>query len=195
MQGSWTEEAAHIHDLELSHPLTVEEALSFYRGESRQRIEAALAAAIERGEPCDLELEMISAKGIVRHVRTIGFPVRENGKVVRVEGAVQDVSSRRAAELRAKQGELLLDSVFEALPDLFFVLGQDGIIRDYRGRRGDLYVPPERFLGKRMVDCLPPEVAAKFRAGSGGAHRRRCPGLGGETNCPCMVGCATSRRA
>ena len=162
MQGSWTEEAAHIHDLELSHPLTVEEALSFYRGESRQRIEAALAAAIERGEPCDLELEMISAKGIVRHVRTIGFPVRENGKVVRVEGAVQDVSSRRAAELRAKQGELLLDSVFEALPDLFFVLGQDGIIRDYRGRRGDLYVPPERFLGKRMVDCLPPEVAAKL---------------------------------
>ena len=40
----------------------------------------------------------MSAKGTHKWVRTIGHPVLENGKVVRVRGAIQDVTERRRAQ-------------------------------------------------------------------------------------------------
>jgi PAS domain S-box-containing protein len=71
----------------------------------------------------------------------------------------EDISERKLAEAKARQGELVLDSVFQALPDLFFLVDADGSIRDYRAQKSaDLYLPPEAFLGKRMQDILPGEV-------------------------------------
>ncbi|WP_291996418.1 PAS domain S-box protein [Candidatus Accumulibacter sp. ACC012] len=71
----------------------------------------------------------------------------------------EDITARKVAEASARQGELLLDSVFQALPDLFFLIDTDGTISDYRARRSaDLYLPPEAFLGKRMQDILPAEI-------------------------------------
>ncbi|UQA61910.1 PAS domain-containing protein [Polyangium aurulentum] len=52
-----------------------------------------------------------------------------------------------------------INALFRALPDLFFRMERDGTIVDYRARMdGDLYVPPEVFLGKRMHDLLPSDV-------------------------------------
>jgi len=71
----------------------------------------------------------------------------------------EDISERKLAEAQARQGERVLDSVFQALPDLFFLIAADGTIRDYRARQSaDLYLPPEAFLGKRVQDVLPGEV-------------------------------------
>ncbi len=88
------------------------------------------------------------------------------------EGAVggivifsEDITARKLAEEQARQNDLLLDSVFEALPDLFFLMDADGTIRDYRARHeSKLYVPPATFLGKRMQDVLPAEQGALFLA-------------------------------
>ena len=76
----------------------------------------------------------------------------------------EDITLRKRAEAEARKGKLLLDSVFHALPDLFFLMDPDGTIRDYRAQRAsDLYVPAEFFLGKRMQDVLPPEVGEQFQ--------------------------------
>lgn len=162
MQLSWTDEAARIHDLVSSGVIPVSEGLSFYHGDSRRLAERAFNDAIERGEAFDIELELTSALGIVRYVRTIGFPVRQDGKVVRLEGALQDISMRRAAEARAQQGELVLDSVFEALPDMFLLLEMDGTVRDYRARRSDFFVYSESILGKKFSEYLPADVALRI---------------------------------
>lgn len=165
MRVSWTDETARIHGLEPTPGVTVSQWLTLFQEASRRIIAQALKDAVEQGKPYDLELELAVDQGRARYVRTIGFPVAENDKVVRIEGAIQDISARRAAEAKAQQGELVLDSVFEALPDMFFLLEKDGTIRDYRARRGTLYMSPERFLGKRMVECLPHEVATRIEAG------------------------------
>jgi len=76
---------------------------------------------------------------------------------------VSDITGLRAAESEARERGAVLDSVFQTLPDLFFLIGGDGTIMDYRCRNdGDLYLPPEVFLGKRMQDMLPAEPAALF---------------------------------
>ncbi|MFO7550316.1 MAG: EAL domain-containing protein [Haliea sp.] len=61
--------------------------------------------------------------------------------------------------------EEFLEALFEAMPDLYFLLDRDGVIQDFRGRQPEeLHVPPERFLGKRMAAVLPADIAAGFTA-------------------------------
>ncbi len=122
-----------------------------------------MRAAIAEGQPYELELEMTTAKGARKWVRTIGLPVLEDGRVVRVQGAIQDITTRKLAEREARRREAMLDTVFQVLPDLFFLMDADGTILDYRASRsGDLYVSPEHFLGRRMGDVLPPAAAEIF---------------------------------
>ena len=74
-----------------------------------------------------------------------------------------DLTELKRVEAQADRNRLVLDSLFQALPDMFFLMEQDGTILDYRGgQASDLYVPPEVFLGKRMQDVLPLGASTKF---------------------------------
>lgn len=162
--GTWTDETARIYDLDPAGPGRLAAALAVFPRPARRELVAALRAATAEGRSFALELPMTSARGARKWVQMIGLPVREAGQVVRVEGAIQDISIRREAERAAHQREALLDTVFQVLPDIFFLMDADGTIRDYRASRaGDLYLPPEHFLGKRIQEVLPPAVATVFR--------------------------------
>jgi diguanylate cyclase (GGDEF)-like protein/PAS domain S-box-containing protein len=70
---------------------------------------------------------------------------------------------RQRSELQLQQTTLELQAIFEALPDLYFRLDRDSTILDSKaGRSSDLYLLPEEFLGKRMVDILPLPVAEQM---------------------------------
>jgi PAS domain S-box-containing protein len=57
-----------------------------------------------------------------------------------------------------------LQTIFKAIPDLHFILGADGTFLKYlSGRRSDLYLPPKRFLGKRVDAVLPPKIGWQCR--------------------------------
>jgi len=59
--------------------------------------------------------------------------------------------------------KFLLDSVFQVLPDIFFLMSIDGTIKDYHCKTSsELYVPPESFMGKKMQDILPAATAEQF---------------------------------
>ncbi len=97
-KGTWTDEVARIHDMDPKSETGMETGLTFYQGESRIKIETAVRDAIDHGKPYDLELELITAKGNHKWVRTIGQPVMENDKVVKVWGSFQDITERRRVE-------------------------------------------------------------------------------------------------
>ena len=97
--GSWTPEVAKIHDMDPGEVPTVEMGLSFFPGDAREKIEAAIHHAITNRQPYDLELAMVTAAGNHKWVRTIGQPVIENAQVVKVRGSFQDITEqKRAAE-------------------------------------------------------------------------------------------------
>ncbi len=98
--GRWTDQIARIHDVDPLLEPNKQFGLQFYPGESRTRIEAALQKALADGTPYDLELEFISAQGVHKWVRTISHPVLEGGKVVRMRGALQDVTAHKLVEIR-----------------------------------------------------------------------------------------------
>ncbi len=75
-----------------------------------------------------------------------------------------DLTDVRNAQAQALFKEHMLETIFEAIPDLFFLMKDDGTILDYHAsNKNDLYVSPTQFIGKNMVEILPEEVASKFQ--------------------------------
>jgi len=75
-----------------------------------------------------------------------------------------DLSDIRYAQAQATFKEQMLEAVFEASPDLFFLMTEEGRIIDYRANNTkNLYIPPSQFTGKLMVDLLPEQAANKFQ--------------------------------
>ncbi|MFN8599847.1 MAG: ATP-binding protein [Candidatus Binatia bacterium] len=74
------------------------ESLALSTGESRDRLAAAIDAAVTRGVAWDFEIELLTPAGNRKWVRSIGNPVRESdGSIRRVQGALQDVTAQHEA--------------------------------------------------------------------------------------------------
>jgi len=98
-QGAWTEEVARIHDMKPEEQTSMQIGIGFYQGEYRQKIESAIRAAIEDGTPYDLELEMVTAKGNHKWIKTIAQPIKnDGGEVIRIKGSFQEITERKQAE-------------------------------------------------------------------------------------------------
>jgi two-component system cell cycle sensor histidine kinase/response regulator CckA len=76
-QLRWTRQVYEIHELDPSYTPTVEAAVRFYTLEAIPILQEALDRAATRGEPFDLVLPFITAKGDERWVRAMGEPARE----------------------------------------------------------------------------------------------------------------------
>jgi len=100
----WTEETYRIHELSSSsYRPEVDSAIEFYTPECRPVIRAAVERTIATGEPYDLELELVTAAGRRIWVRSMGKAQWENGRVVRVYGAFQDITARKLNERAIQQ--------------------------------------------------------------------------------------------
>ncbi|MGE5395299.1 MAG: PAS domain S-box protein, partial [Candidatus Saccharibacteria bacterium] len=114
-QVIWTSEVARIHDLDPTPAVPIDTGVSYYYGESQEIIKEAVRQAVEEAKPYDLELEILTAKGAHKWVRSIGNPVMDNGNVVKVTGSFQDITVRKNTEIALRQSEenfrLLIESI------------------------------------------------------------------------------------
>ena len=68
---------------------------------------------------------------------------------------------RREAALNASEARNR--AILNAIPDLMFLMSRDGTYLDYHATHSDLLIlPPDQFLGKKMQEVLPPEVAMRL---------------------------------
>ncbi|MFK7743327.1 MAG: response regulator [Planctomycetota bacterium] len=96
----WTDETYRIHETSMSGvdglaALTLEDVLDFYVPESRRRFREAIQLAVECGRGFSLDLEIITAACRRVWVRVSGGAVFVDGAIVRVSGALQDISRQR----------------------------------------------------------------------------------------------------
>jgi len=152
LKGTWTEETARIHDLDPADETNVEKGLSFYKGEWRQKIETAIKNCIEKAEPYDLELELISAKGIHKWVHTIGYPTIQDGRVIKVQGTFHDISERKANEEALQQSNLFLNSMIDQSPNAMWISDDSGVLVRINPAGGKLLnITPDEVVGKYNI--------------------------------------------
>jgi|GEM_PF-790301 PAS domain S-box-containing protein len=128
MKQTWTEETYHIHEVELNFDPDVSKGINFYTPSSRPIIEEAFNHTIETGEPFDLELEIITAKGNMRYVHSVGEAHQLDGVTMSVSGSFQDITARKTADEEVNKTNSLLNSVINS-PDNIIMFALDNNYR------------------------------------------------------------------
>jgi PAS domain S-box-containing protein len=96
----WSDVTKAIHEVPPDFEPNMEVALTFYPPEARAILEPAMARAISEQAPWDLELPFVTATGRRRWVRALGEPVVAHGTVVRLMGALQDITTQKETSAR-----------------------------------------------------------------------------------------------
>jgi len=116
-QVVWTREAREIHEVAPDFVPNLDSMRAFYLGGARWQFDEAVSKAREVGEPFDLELPFRTDQGRELQVRVAGEPVRDSsGVVIRIDGAVQNVTDRYAMEAEMRRINDLQQSILENLP-------------------------------------------------------------------------------
>jgi len=138
--GGWTvdllsgktnlsDEAAVIYGVPRDFDIPVQAAIKFYAPEWREKITAVFEACAREGTPYDEELELINTQGQRLWVRTIGEPVRDQeGKIIKVQGTLQDITKRRQIEDDLRESEQRFRSAVVSSPIPMLLHAEDGEI-------------------------------------------------------------------
>ena len=110
---SWTEETYRIHDIDpggipLNSPEHITKSLACYAEGDRDRIRESFRQCADNGVPYDMEVPLTSVAGRQVWVRTIGRPVFQDGRVVRVIGSIMDITDRKRSEEALQESEAKL---------------------------------------------------------------------------------------
>ncbi|MFM9900121.1 MAG: PAS domain S-box protein [Polaromonas sp.] len=146
----YSEQVYRIHGIEPGTPLRGADAVSDYPEAVRPQLMDALRAAREEGTPWDLELPMDTRTGQRLWVRTQGRGVMVDGKVVRLVGALQDIT----AQYQSRERLQLLQTCMNRLQDVVMVTEAEPSAE--LGERGVVYVNDafERFTGFTPEEML-----------------------------------------
>lgn len=105
--------------------------------------------------------------------RDVVYSRDENGQVVQILGAAQDITRRREMEAELARREEAHRILLDAIPDLVFGLDPDGRFRYVRASAAELLQDPEDLRGIHFRDVLPADVSdaldralSEARAGS-----------------------------
>src|SRR5690606_11413460 len=133
------------------------------------RLVAAAEDCIASGQPWDLELQIITAKGQLRWVRSLGEAEFEHGQCRRLFGSIIDIQARKAAEIErqnktdllarlANANQALLSeksSILESIGDGFVTLDPNYVVTYWNQQAEALtQVPRSQVIKKQIWDIF-----------------------------------------
>ncbi len=90
---------------------TPKTATSFFAPEVQDQVQEEFREGVADGSGWDIELPIVTAKGNRKWVRSRGKCEMKDGEVVKIYGAVQDISRRKKNELEVKRQKDLLEQI------------------------------------------------------------------------------------
>jgi len=163
----WSKMTQVIHEVEPDFAPDLETALRFYKEEiDRALIRQKISLAIEKGEPFDFELQIMTAKDNLKWVRVLGEPEFVSGKCVRIYGSFQDVDARVKAELKARDALKERNVILESIGDAFFAVDKKWVVTYWNKTA-------EKVLGKSKKEMLDHNLWEEFAAGIGSESYKR----------------------
>ncbi len=110
----WSKVTKEIHEVAPDYTPQLESAILFYKeGASRDTILKLYEKAIKVGESYTIELEIISAKGNSKWVKTTCIPQFIDGLCIRTYGTFQDITEQKQLHLQLEQERLKLNNAID----------------------------------------------------------------------------------
>jgi formate hydrogenlyase transcriptional activator len=82
---------------------------------------------------------------------------------ITLESALNHYRADALRRTALQRSEARNRALLNAIPDLMFLLSRDGTFLDYHAKAPELLqITPEQFLGKKISEVFPPELAGKF---------------------------------
>ncbi len=164
---TWSDENCLIHDVPPGYVPTLEEGIGYFLPEDRATVSRLVDACAQHGTPYEFVLPKMTAKGRRIWVHSIGEAVRDaDGKIVRLQGAFQDISEQKQAEARMLALEAQLITTLESITDGFFLVDKDWTLTYLNG-------PAERMLKQRREDLLGQNLWQAFPEAAGTRVERK----------------------
>ncbi len=114
------------------------------------------------------EIHHIELTGIARRIKEMAADIQAR------EISLQDeVTVRKHAEEKIRESEAQSRALLDAMPDMMFQLDRKGYFLKYHGTQQDLHLAPDTFLGKKIDDVLPADLAQLQHAKTEQALRTR----------------------
>jgi two-component system cell cycle sensor histidine kinase/response regulator CckA len=187
----WSEELCRMYGADPSSFRPTHEAfMALLPADDREKVSAILQRALADRLPFQIEHRIIRADGELRVMHSLGrVIVDEGGEVVRVVGASQDITGRKAAEEVVRRGERRLQTIIDAQPACVKLVSVEGILLDMN-RAGLEMVGADdvsQLRGRAFIDLVHQDDRSRYlelhRAASKGSPGRmefRIRGLDGD---------------
>ena len=163
---TWTDETFRLHGIvqngnEEDTARLIDKSIECYAPEDRDKILNAFKSCINEGTEYDMEFQFRSFDGENKWIKTAAKPVYENGKIVKVVGEIQDITDIKVAQLKLKETNERMAALLTAMPDMMFIISGDGTYLEYYGSSKDLYSSENLFIGKKVGNIMPAEMAER----------------------------------
>lgn len=128
---AWSDEACAIYEITAGERLPLTEAISFFAPAEQTELRRKFDACTQLGEGFSGVFEFVTASGRHLWVRLMGVPVRGvDGRIVHVQGAIQDVTDQIMAERTLEAGVARFRQLAESMPQIVWTATAEGVV-DY----------------------------------------------------------------
>jgi PAS domain S-box-containing protein len=154
---AWTDETYALFDTtrDAFQP-TMEATFPLYDSAYHELMQAAVDAAVARGEPFDIAVECQTLQGRRIWLRLICKAEMVEGRAVRLYGAKQDITELRRVDAALKKSEAELRALASNAPDWLALLDLDLRIRFVN--RGLRKLEPAEAVGVHSLSIVPEEL-------------------------------------
>lgn len=162
---SWSDELYTITSFASDQTPTFSELLEQFSSAARARLAAAVEVCQTAGTPYDLELEFTTFDGRELWVRCVGRAERDvDGMIVRLRGAMQDITGQRSAALEIEQLAQRLSATMESITDALFTLDRDWRFTYVNARAEELLERDRQsLLGRYVWGEFPAAASTRLR--------------------------------
>lgn len=131
-QVAWSDDVAEMHGAPLGYsPESIDDALDFFVEGDRTYVKTAFHTARVEGRPVEVDAQINTLDGRRVWVRAVGKPVlNADGRVIRIEGALQDITARKMADQVVRVSLQRFQQLAESMPIIVWTATPDGRV-DY----------------------------------------------------------------
>lgn len=160
----WSDITKEIREAEPDFAPDLSNGIHYFKeGSNRETISRRVQDCIKHGTPWDEELQIVTQKGNLKWIRTIGEAEILNGRCIKVYGSFQDIDDRKKAERQLQEAYNERNTILESIGDVFFAVDKNWNVT-YWNQVAETVLKKDKnkMLGKNLWDKYPFAIDSDF---------------------------------